>query len=104
MCVLYGWRSWCLLSLGTIGDTARRGTEGLGDLNGEKSNNCIGPEGGRAFTEGSDLLLLFLFFFLSFILSPNSRVRGNLRKEGSRAERHGGYRLSLLLKYVLVIS
>lgn len=54
-------------SLGTMGDIARRGTEGLGDLNGEKSNNCIRPEGGRAFREGSVLLLLLLFSFsLSF--------------------------------------
>ncbi len=56
-----------MLSLGTKGDIARRGSQGLDDLNGEKSNNCIRPEGGLLFRDGSNLLLLFLFSFsLSF--------------------------------------
>lgn len=49
-----------------LGGTARRGSQGLGDLNGEKSNNCIRPGGGGAFREGNDLLLSLLSFSLSF--------------------------------------
>lgn len=86
------------------GDTARRGTLGLGDLNGEKSNNCIRPEGGRPFREGCDLLLLFLLSFSLFFHSLILGWGGNLRKGGPGLERHEGYGLSLLLKYVLVIS
>lgn len=46
-------RGQCRPSLdwGGVGGGAQPGGahRGLGDLNGEKSNNCIRPEGGRAF-------------------------------------------------------
>lgn len=45
----------------------------------------------------------YYFFCLSFISFPNSGMREK-PKGGGKVETQGGYGLSLLLKYVLVIS
>lgn len=79
--------------------TDRRGSQGLGDLNGEKSNNCIRPEGGRAFREGCSLLLLLLLsFFRSFISFPNSRMREELKKRRGRSGDTWGLQTELAVK------
>lgn len=57
--------------------------QGLGDLNGEKSNNCIRPEGGRAFQGGQRPVITIASFPLSLLFHGLILGRGgNLRKGG----------------------